>query len=72
VSALQQIETSRRGLTAAKQSFDVIQGRYDVGSSSFIDLSNAQAVLLQAKVAEAQSLIKLSLQKKVFDYLIGN
>jgi outer membrane protein len=72
VSAIQQIETSRRGLAAAQQSFAVIQGRYDVGSSTFIDLSNAQVVLLQAKVAQAQALIKLSLQKKVFDYLVGN
>jgi outer membrane protein len=72
VAALQQIETSRTGLLAAQQSFEVIQGRYDVGSSNFIDLSNAQAVLLQAKVAQAQALIKLSLQKKVIDYSVGN
>ena len=72
IAALQQIETTKKGLIAARQSFEVIQGRYDVGSSNFIDLSNAQAVLLQAKVNQAQALIKLSLQKKVLDYFAGN
>jgi outer membrane protein len=72
VSALQQIETSDIGILAARQSFDVIQGRYAVGSSTFVDISNAQAVLLQAQVSRIQALIKLSLQKKVIDYSLGN
>ena len=72
VAALQQIETSEKGILAAQQSYDVIQGRYDVGSSNFIDLSNAQAVLLQAQVSRIQALVKLSLQKKVIDYFVGN
>lgn len=72
VSALQQKETSDRGLFAARQSYEVIKGRYGVGSSNFIDLSNAQAVLLQAEVSKVQALIKLSLQKKVIDYFVGN
>jgi outer membrane protein len=72
VAALQSIETSNTGLVAAHQSFDVIQERYNVGSSNFIDLSNAQAVLLQAEVSRAQAIIKLSLQKKVIDYYLGN
>jgi outer membrane protein len=72
VSALQQIETSESGLVAARQSYEVIKGRYDVGSSNLIDLTNAQAVLLQAEVSRIQSLIKLSLEKKIFDYYVGN
>jgi outer membrane protein len=71
VAALQQIETSRTGVVAAQQAFEVIQERYNVGSSTFIDLSNAQAVLLQAEVNRAQAVIKLSLQRKIFDYLLG-
>jgi outer membrane protein len=72
VSALQQIETTEKGIIAARQGYEVIKGRYDVGSSNFIDLSNAQAVLLQAKVSRAQALVKLSLQKKIIDYYAGN
>ena len=72
IAALQSIETSNTGLVAARESFQVIQERYNVGSSNFIDLSNAQAVLLQAEVSRAQAIIKLSLQKKVIDYYVGN
>jgi outer membrane protein len=72
VAALQQIETTEKGIYAAQQSYEVIKGRYGVGSSNFIDLSNAQAVLLQAEVSRAQALVKLSLQKKILDYLAGN
>jgi outer membrane protein len=72
VSALQQKETSEKGLIAARQSYDVVQGRYGVGSANFIDLTNAQAVLLQAEVARTQALVKLALQKKVIDYFAGN
>jgi outer membrane protein len=72
VSALQQKETSEKGLFAARQSYEVIQGRYGVGSANFIDLTNAQAVLLQAEVSRVQAMIKLSLQKKVIDYFVGN
>ena len=72
VAALQQIETTEKGIYAAQQSYEVIKGRYGVGSANFIDLSNAQAVLLQAEVSRAQALVKLSLQKKILDYLAGN
>jgi outer membrane protein len=72
VSAIQQIETAEKGLIAAHQAYDVIKGRYDIGAANYIEVTNAQAALLQAEVNKAQNLIKLSLQKKVIDYLVGN
>jgi outer membrane protein len=72
IAAIQQKETAEKGLVAARQSYEVIQGRYSLGSANFIDLSNAQAVLLQAEVNRVQALIKISLQKKTIDYLTGN
>ena len=72
VAALQQIETSRTGLIAANEAYNAVKGRYDIGSANFIEVSNAQAVLLQAGVNKEQAFIKLSLQKKVIDYLVGN
>jgi outer membrane protein len=71
LAALQQIETSKKGLFAAKQAFDVIQGKYDVGQATFVELSNAQIVLLQAEVSKARADIGLALQKKIIDYYIG-
>jgi len=72
LAAQQQIETSRQGLIAAQQAFEVVQGKYNVGQSTFVELSNAQVVLLQAKVSKAQADISLMLQKKIIDYYIGN
>jgi outer membrane protein len=71
ISALQQIETADRGLVSALQAFEVISGEYNIGKASFVDLSNAQAVLLQTQVSKAQSDVNLSLQKKIIDYYIG-
>jgi outer membrane protein TolC len=56
---------------AASQAFDVLQGKYDVGQATFVELSNAQIVLLQAEVSKAQADISLALEKTIIDYYIG-
>jgi len=71
IAALQQIQTANRGMFAASQAFDVVQGRYDVGQATFVEVSNAQIVLLQAQVSKAQADVNLNLQKKIIDYYIG-
>ncbi len=71
VAALQQIETADRGLAAASQAFDVVNGEYNVGRADFVTLSNSQVVLLQARVSKAQSDVNLALQKKIIDFYIG-
>lgn len=71
LDALAQISASNKGLFAASQAYDAVKGRYDLGAANFVELSNAQAVLLQAKVNRAQAVIKLSLQKNVIDYYLG-
>ena len=71
LAALQQIETSRRGLFAAQQAFEVVQGKYNVGQATFVELSNSQIVFLQAEVSKAQADISLMLQKKIIDFYIG-
>ena len=71
ISAQQQIETANKGLQAANSSFNVLQGRYDVGNATFIELSNAQNVLFQAQISKEQAAIGLMLQKRIIDYYIG-
>jgi outer membrane protein len=71
LAALQQITTANRGLYAAKQAYQVINGEYDLGRTDFVTLSNAQVTLLQAEVSKAQSDVSLALQKKIIDYYIG-
>ncbi|NOT74044.1 MAG: TolC family protein [Cyclobacteriaceae bacterium] len=71
-TALQQTETSEKGLIAATQAFETLNGRYSVGAANFIELSNAQNNLLLAKQNRAQAAISLFLQKKVIDFYLGN
>ena len=71
-TALQQTETSQKGLLAATQAFETLTGRYNVGSANFIELSNAQNNLLLAKQNRAQAAINLFLQKRSIDFYVGN
>jgi outer membrane protein len=72
LAALQQIETANRGLLAAGQAFNVVEGKYNVGQATFVELSTAQVVLLQAQVSKAQSDVNLALQKKIIEFYMGN
>jgi outer membrane protein len=71
ISALQQMQTTDRGLFAARQAFEVVQGRYNVGQATFVELSNAQIVYLQTEVSKAQASVGVALQKKIIDYYLG-
>jgi outer membrane protein len=70
-TAIQQLLASKKGLVAAQKAYEVIEGRYEVGSASFIDLITAQAVLLQAESTRAQALIDFLLQGKTVEFAIG-
>ncbi|CAN5464745.1 TolC family protein [soil metagenome] len=70
-TAVQQVETSQKGLVAANQAFETLSGRYSVGAANFIELSNAQNNLLLAKQNRAQAGISLFLQKRVIDFYLG-
>ena len=71
-TAFQQTITSEKGLVAAQQAFETLNGRYAAGSANFIELSNAQNNLLLAKQNRAQASINFFLQKKSIDYYLGN
>jgi outer membrane protein len=71
-AALQQIETSEKGLIAAQKAYETLDSRYSLGSANFIEVANAQNNLLQAKQNRAQNAINLFLQKKTLDYYVGN
>ncbi len=70
-SALQQQESANKGIVAAQSAFEIINGRYNLGSSDFIELVNAQLNLLQAQENKIQATIGLMLQKRVLDFYIG-
>ena len=65
VSALQELETASKGLVAATSGFQMIEGRYQQGSSNFIELQNAQQNRLLAQEVKTKKIIQLHLLKLV-------
>ena len=63
--------SSKKGTEAAQKAYEVTQGRYEVGSSNFVDLITAQAALVQAESSRAQALIGFLLQTKTVDFAQG-
>ena len=72
MTALKQVETTEKGLTAAQRAFETVNGRYSVGAANFIELVITQNNLLLAKQNQAQVAINLFMQKKTLDYYLGN
>ncbi len=70
-AAIQQLQSSQKGLVAARKAYEVTEGRYEVGSLNYVDLATAQAALVQAEATRAQALIGYELQKRVVDFALG-
>ncbi|MBI2795271.1 MAG: TolC family protein [Gemmatimonadetes bacterium] len=71
-AAVQFRRTTVAGLAAAQEAFEAVQGRFDVGLASFIDLQSAQASLTQARAVAAQAEVNLSLQRDVLRLVTGS
>ncbi len=71
LTSLQQLQSSKKGLEAAQKAYEVMDGRYGVGSASFLDLITAQSTLVEAQSERAQSLINFQLQDKSLEYAVG-
>jgi outer membrane protein len=69
--AVQALEASRRGVVAAEAAYLTVNGRYRVGSASFLDLITAQTALVQGRTARVQAQIGLILQERLIDYFLG-
>ena len=67
----QQLESTKKGYLAAQKAFEVMQGRYQVGSATFVDLSTSQAALVQAEASRAQAVIAFALQTRTMQTALG-
>lgn len=70
-AVLQQMASTKKGLQAAQKAFEVMQGRYQVGSANFVDLTTAQAAQVQAEANRAQALIAFALQRRSMQTALG-
>jgi outer membrane protein len=71
LNAAQQLRSSKKGYDAAHKAYEVMEGRYSVGSASFLDLITSQATLVQAESTRAQALINFALQEKSLEFATG-
>ena len=69
--AWRQLDTARVGLAAAEKSYEAVEGQYEVGAASIVDVLTAQAALVQARSEEAQSRTNLKLQERTLSYSVG-
>jgi len=58
-------------LEHANQAFDLTQARYDLGSSSIVELSQAQLNKTTAEIAQANARYQYHLRRAILDFQIG-
>ena len=69
--AIQELESTAKVLLASKKAYQVMSGRYKVGSASFIDLITSQSTLEQAEYNRSKSLINFLMQKWNLKFITG-
>jgi outer membrane protein len=70
-TVVQQMASSAAGLAAAQQAYDLVNGRFQVGFASIVDVTTAQAELVQAQSQRAQTIINMELRKRALAYALG-
>jgi outer membrane protein len=71
-AADQKLIASAAAVDAAQLAFDAVQGRYDVGLASVVDVLTAQTSLTQARALREQAVANIALQKAVLRYTVGD
>jgi len=71
-SYVKQLESSQKALTAAEKSYQTQKQRYEVGSGTLIELSDANAQYMEAQASRAQAVFRVIFQQKLLEYYIGN
>lgn len=70
-AAVLQLASSEKGLISAKQAYETVAKRYEVGSANFVELITQQAALVQAQSNRAQAIFNFTFQKKILEYFLG-
>ncbi|HUO66469.1 MAG TPA: TolC family protein, partial [Gammaproteobacteria bacterium] len=69
--ALQRVQTTQELRDYAAQAYDLAQARYNVGSSSIVELSQAQLALTSAEIESASARYNLLIQQATLSYQTG-
>ncbi len=71
ISYVQQLEAAEKARIASQKAFETQQERFNVGSSTFVELSQAQANYVRAQSDYTSALYNIIFQEKLLDYFIG-
>jgi outer membrane protein len=70
--AAKRLELTAKLLASANKSYDLAQQRYEVGSSSIVELSQAQLNQTEAKIRQAKATFELQVRNAILAYQIGD
>ncbi|MFH5831186.1 TolC family protein [Halalkalibaculum sp. DA3122] len=70
-AVIKQLEATEKSLRAAERSYETERERYNVGATTLIELSNANAQYVQAQSDRARAVFNFVFQQKLLDYYIG-
>lgn len=71
INAREQLQTSEQLVAEATQAFELAQARYNVGTFSIVDLSEAQLEFTSAQIEEANARYDVLIQEANLNYQIG-
>lgn len=71
VSFAKQFDASEKALVFATKSLETQQERYNIGSSTLIELAQANAQFVEASSNRAQALFRLIFQEQLINYFVG-
>ena len=70
-TALEQLRTTEELVRNAAEAYDLAQARYQIGSSSIVELSQAQLSLTSAQIANANARYNILIQQAGLNYAAG-
>lgn len=70
-SIVKELESSQKSLIAAERAYETEQQRYEIGSTTLIELNLANANYVQAQSERVQAVYNFIFQERLLDYYIG-
>ena len=70
-TAYQAIAVTQQLLASSQQAFQLAQGRYNAGTSSIVELSQAELQQIQAQIASAMSRFDYQVRRRALDFQLG-
>lgn len=70
-TAVKRLEVTEKQLRASRQALEVEQARYDVASSTLVELTQARANFVNSESQRVQAIYQFHLQHRLIEYYLG-